>query len=161
MIMVSISTFSWSSLRELVAHPKLSSTVMLVTVVVVVLTHDLAAGVGCGVLLNGLFFSFQVMKLVQVRAEDTADGTTRTYHVRGQLFFASTSVLTDAVDFQAPAKNVVIDLADAQLWDISAADTLEKTATRLEGRGKTVTILHADARAAKLLATLGHPNLLA
>jgi SulP family sulfate permease len=161
MIMVSISTFSWSSLRELVAHPKLSSTVMLVTVVVVVLTHDLAAGVGCGVLLNGLFFSFQVMKLVQVRAEDTPDGTTRTYHVRGQLFFASTSVLTDAVDFQGPAKNVVIDLADAQLWDISAADTLEKTATRLEGRGKTVTILHADARAAKLLATLGHPNLLA
>lgn len=70
-------------------------------------------------------------------------------------------MLTDAVDFQGPAKNVVIDLADAQLWDISAADTLEKTATRLEGRGKTVTILHADARAAKLLATLGHPNLLA
>lgn len=161
MIMVSVSTFSWSSVREVVRHPKLASTVMLATVVVVVLTHDLAAGVACGVLLNGLFFSFQVMALVQVSTQDAPDGTTRTYGVHGQLFFASTSVLTDSVDFQAPATHVVIDLADAHLWDISAASTLEKTVTRLEKRGKTVSIINADARAAKLLATLGHPGLLA
>ena len=101
MIMVSVSTFSWSSLRELVRHPRLSSTVMLVTVTVVVLTHDLAAGVGCGVLLSGLFFSFQVMKLLQVKNSLSPDGQTRTYHVMGQLFFASTTVLTDAIEFQA------------------------------------------------------------
>lgn len=157
MIMVSISTFSWSSVAEVVRHPKLASTVMLATVAVVVITHDLAAGVACGVLLNGLFFSFQVMALVQVSTQDTPDGTTRTYGVHGQLFFASTSVLTDAVDFQDHATNVVIDLADAHLWDISAASTVEKTVTRLEKRGKTVSIINADARAAKLLATLGHP----
>lgn len=155
MIMVSISTFSWSSVGEMVRHPKLASTVMLATVVVVVLTHDLAAGVACGVLLNGLFFSFQVMALVQVSTQDTPDGTTRTYAVHGQLFFASTSVLTDAVDFQAPANTVVIDLADAHLWDISAASTIEKTVIRLEKRGKTVSIINADARATRLLATSG------
>ena len=161
MIMVSISTFSWSSVGEMVRHPKLASTVMLATVVVVVLTHDLAAGVACGVLLNGLFFSFQVMALVRVSTQDTPDGATRTYAVHGQLFFASTSVLTDAVDFQAPANSVVIDLADAQLWDISAASTIEKTVIRLEKRGKTVSIINADARATRLLATSGLSGLAA
>ncbi|WP_278367873.1 SulP family inorganic anion transporter [Acetobacter orientalis] len=154
MIMVSVSTFSWSSLRELVRHPRLSSTVMLVTVAVVVLTHDLAAGVGCGVLLSGLFFSFQVMTLLQVKNSLSPDGQTRTYHVMGQLFFASTTVLTDAIEFQDTASHVVIDLSQAKLWDISAAETLEKIAARLKTRGKTVTFTHADQQASTLLSAV-------
>ncbi|MFT8589997.1 MAG: SulP family inorganic anion transporter [Acetobacter orientalis] len=154
MIMVSVSTFSWSSLRELVRHPRLSSTVMLVTVTVVVLTHDLAAGVGCGVLLSGLFFSFQVMKLLQVKNSLSPDGQTRTYHVMGQLFFASTTVLTDAIEFQDTASHVVIDLSQAKLWDISAAETLEKIAARLKTRSKTVTFTHADQQASALLSAV-------
>lgn len=151
MIMVSVSTFSWSSLRELVRHPRLSSTVMLVTVVVVVLTHDLAAGVACGVLLSGLFFSFQVMRLLHVQNTLSPDGQTRTYNVVGQLFFASTTLLTDAIDFQDTASTIVIDLSHAKLWDISAAETLEKTAARLKNHGKTVRFDHADQQATNLL----------
>lgn len=161
MIMVSVSTFSWSSLQDLVKHPRLSSTVMLATVLVVVLTHDLAAGVACGVLLNGLFFSFQVMKLVQVSSTFSESHNTRTYYVHGQMFFASASVLADAVDFQDTASTIIIDLEDAHIWDISAADALEKIASRLNTRGKTVSIIHADQRAEKLLASLGHDTLLA
>ncbi|KXV76972.1 sulfate transporter, partial [Acetobacter malorum] len=161
MIMVSVSTFSWSSLRDLVRHPRLSSTVMLVTVIVVVLTHDLAAGVACGVLLSGLFFSFQVMKLLKVNNTLSTDGTTRTYHVQGQVFFASASLLSDAIDFQDTASHIVLDLKDARLWDISAADTLEKIVSRLQLRGKTVQVMNPDARAAQLLNALGHDTLLA
>ncbi len=160
MIMVSISTFSWSSLRDLLRHPRLSSAVMLVTVAVVVATHDLAAGVACGVLLNGLFFSFQVMRLVAVSTQDSADGQTRTYHVRGELFFASASLLPDAVDFQDNAPDVIIDLADARLWDLSAAATLEKTVSRLRARHKQVRILNAAPRTTSLLTKLGHESLL-
>ncbi|GAN62457.1 sulfate permease [Acetobacter indonesiensis NRIC 0313] len=160
MIMVSISTFSWSSLRDLVRHPRLSSTVMIVTVVVVVLTHDLAAGVACGVILSGLFFSFQVMQLLQITSSLSTDGQTRTYHVRGQLFFASTTILTDAIDFQDAAPHVVLDLSAARLWDISAADALEKLVSRLQARSKTVHITHTDERAARLLNALGHETLL-
>lgn len=161
MIMVSVSTFSWSSLRDLVRHPRLSTTVMLATVAVVVLTHDLAAGVGVGVLLNGLFFSFQVMSLMRVDTDTSADGATCLYHVRGQMFFASASILPDAIDFQNTAPHVVIDLKDAHIWDISAADTLGKTLTRLRERGKTVSLTHADARARNLLATAGYAALTA
>jgi SulP family sulfate permease len=160
MIMVSISTFSWSSLRDLLRHPRLSSAVMLVTVAVVVLTHDLAAGVACGVLLNGLFFSFQVMRMVTVTAQDSPDGQTRTYHVRGQLFFASASLLPDAVDFQDATPDVIIDLANAYVWDLSAAATLEQTVSRLRAHHRLVRILNAGAHTASLLIKLGHKELL-
>ncbi len=68
MVMVSISTFSWASLRDLARHPKVSSLVMLATVAVTVATHDLAAGVVVGVLLSGVFFAFKVMRLMDVRS---------------------------------------------------------------------------------------------
>ncbi|MFT8675862.1 MAG: SulP family inorganic anion transporter [Acetobacter sp.] len=155
MIMVSISTFSWRSVRDLARHPRLSSLVMLVTVAVVVATHDLAAGVACGVLLNGLFFSFQVMKLAGVTPETSPDGLTRLYRVRGELFFASASILPDTVDFQDASPSVIIDLADAHIWDISAADTLGKTVARLQERGKAVSVIHANPRAAALCSAVG------
>ena len=55
MIMVSIGTFNWASIRNLNTNPKSSTLVMLATVVVVVATHDLAKGVLAGVLLSGFF----------------------------------------------------------------------------------------------------------
>lgn len=55
MIMVSIGTFSWASFKNLRVHPKSTSLVMIATVVTVVWTHNLALGVGVGVLLSALF----------------------------------------------------------------------------------------------------------
>jgi SulP family sulfate permease len=68
MIMVSIGTFSWGSLRDLRTHPKSSSFVMLSTVVVTVATHDLAMGVLTGVLLSGFFFAHKVGQIFYVRS---------------------------------------------------------------------------------------------
>ena len=94
MIMVSVSTFSWTSFRDLVHHPKVSSLVMLATVVVTVATSDLAAGVVVGVLLSGVFFAFKVMRLMAVRSAYDKSTDTRTYTVSGQVFFASADDLT-------------------------------------------------------------------
>ncbi|MFB1018508.1 MAG: SulP family inorganic anion transporter, partial [Burkholderiaceae bacterium] len=66
MIMVSIGTFSWSSVRNLRTNPKSSSVVMIATVVVVVATHDLAKGVLVGVLLSGFFFAHKVGQVLRV-----------------------------------------------------------------------------------------------
>ncbi|NEL41336.1 MAG: SulP family inorganic anion transporter, partial [Xanthomonas perforans] len=84
MIMVSIGTFSWSSLRDLRTHPGSSSVVMLGTVVVTVWTHDLARGVLAGVLLSALFFARKVGRMLQVQASERDDGV-RVYAVRGQV----------------------------------------------------------------------------
>lgn len=144
MIMVSISTFAWGSLRDLLRHPKLSSLVMLATVGVVVATHDLAAGVAVGVLLSGVFFAWRVMALVAITRHGT-DGTDR-YVVKGQLFFASADLLYDAIDFQTTAHTVVIDVTEAHFWDITSVGMLEKTLAKLQERGLTVTVagLHPD-----------------
>lgn len=67
MIMVSISTFDWQSLKNVVVHPRSSSVVMIATVIVTVWTQDLAKGVLVGVLLSAIFFANKVVDILQVQ----------------------------------------------------------------------------------------------
>src|SRR6056300_1508872 len=89
MIMVSIGTFNWASIRNLRTHPPSSSVVMVVTVAVTVSTHDLAQGVLSGVLLSGFFFAQKVGRILVIRSQSENEGRVRTYTVLGQVFFAS------------------------------------------------------------------------
>lgn len=58
MILVAISTFNWKSVTEIHKIPITDSIVMIVTVIVVLGTHNLAIGVLVGVVLNKLFNIF-------------------------------------------------------------------------------------------------------
>ncbi|MDQ2139314.1 SulP family inorganic anion transporter [Alcaligenaceae bacterium B3P038] len=98
MIMVSISTFSWVSVRNLWRHPTSSSVVMLVTVIVVVFTHDLAKGVLAGVLLSAVFFANKISRLVTIDRHVSDDGRKITYAVGGQIFFATAQAFTAGFD---------------------------------------------------------------
>ncbi|GBQ89931.1 sulfate permease [Acetobacter nitrogenifigens DSM 23921 = NBRC 105050] len=165
MIMVSISTFSWASLRELVAHPKLASTVMLSTVAVVVATSDLAAGVAVGVLLSGVFFASNVSSMLRVeRTLDPVSGA-RKYVVRGEIFFASAELLEESIDYDdsaepsgaapAPPRDVVIDLRGAHLWDITSVGSVETIVEKLRARGHGVTLLGLNEASEALLRRHG------
>lgn len=155
MIMVSISTFSWSSLKELTTHPRLASVVMLATVAVVVVTHDLAAGVAVGVLLSGIFFASNVSSMLQVENRiDPATGERR-YVVHGELFFASAELLEDSIDYtdtrdDAP-RPVLIDLGDAHIWDITASGAIETIVGKLRERGHTVRLVGLNEASRALL----------
>ena len=140
MIMVSIGTFSWDSLRKLREHPPSSSIVMIATVVVTVATHDLAKGVFVGVLLSGIFFAHKVGRVLRVDRNLSDDGRTRTYSVVGQVFFASAETLTAAFDFKEVIAQVVIDVSRAHFWDITAVSALDKVVLkfRREGAGAEV-----------------------
>src|SRR5699024_9307145 len=120
MNMVSIGTFSWGSIKNLRSHPWQSSVVMLVTVIVVVWTHDLAKGVLAGVVLSGLFFASKVKRIFTVHSHASEDGKTRTYFYSGQVFFASAEQFTESIDFKEVVDKVVIDVSGAHFWDISA-----------------------------------------
>ncbi|GGI55190.1 SulP family inorganic anion transporter [Oxalicibacterium solurbis] len=129
MVMVSISTFSWRSLKNLTSHPTTSSIVMLTTVIVVVATHNLAIGVGAGVLLSALFFASKVRSVLDVTSslsEDGQDGHTRRYQVRGQVFFASSEALVSEFDFKEGIAAVHLDLSHAHFWDITAIEALDR-----------------------------------
>jgi SulP family sulfate permease len=151
MIMVSVSTFSWGSLRDLTRHPKVSSVVMLATVVVTVATSDLAAGVVVGVLLSGVFFAFKVMRLMSVTSTYDAVTDTRTYHVSGQIFFASADMFADAFDLRDSARSVRIDLQAAHFWDVTAVGALRKIVTRLRRHGIQVEVVGLNEASATLV----------
>ncbi|HTE19835.1 MAG TPA: SulP family inorganic anion transporter [Armatimonadota bacterium] len=141
MIMVSIGTFNWNSIRTLRAHPLSSSIVMLATVIIVVVTHNLAIGVGVGVLLSGIFFAWKISQIFQVVSEISADGRVRTYKVYGQVFFASADAFFDAFDFQEALDRVVIDVTDAHLWDISAVAALDRVVLKFRREGAEVSLV--------------------
>jgi SulP family sulfate permease len=111
MIMVSIGTFSWSSIKALRVHPRSSSIVMLATVATVVYTHNLAIGVLVGVLLSGIFFAGKIAQLFRVTTDISADGRVRTYRIEGQLFYGSVEDFMDAFDFREAPERVVIDVS--------------------------------------------------
>jgi len=141
MIMVSIGTFSWSSVKALREHPTSSSIVMLATVVTTVVSHNLAIGVLTGVLLSGIFFAGKIAQIFRVRSTLSPDGRARTYVVEGQLFFASSQNFTEAFDFGEALENVVIDVSGAHIWDISSVAALDMIVLKFRREGAEVEII--------------------
>lgn len=154
MIMVSIGTFSWKSLRDLRVHPKSSSVVMLATVAVTVATHDLAQGVLVGVLLSGIFFARKVARIFTITSSLSEDGTTRTYVVTGQVFFASADAFAEAFDLREAIERVVIDVTGAHVWDLTAVAALDKVVLKFRREGTEVGIVGMNAASATLVDTL-------
>ncbi|NKC32573.1 SulP family inorganic anion transporter [Falsiroseomonas selenitidurans] len=155
MIMVSIGTFSWKSMADLRTHPKSSSIVMLATVAVTVATHDLAQGVLVGVLLSGVFFARKVARLFTIASSLSADGTTRTYTVTGQIFFASAEAFGAAFDLREAIERVVIDISAAHVWDLTAVGALDRVVLKFRREGTEVEIRGMNEASATLVDRLG------
>lgn len=148
MFMVSIGTFDWASFKSLQLQPRGESVVMVATVVAVVYTHNLAIGVGVGIILSALFFARKVAKLVSIRSSFDEASATRTYTIWGQLFFVSTEEFLRSFDFEERIEHVKIDLTHAHLWDSSAVAAIDKVVLRLRRSGHQVELLglnHASA----------------
>lgn len=145
MIMVSVGTFSWSSIKNLRVHPRSSSIVMVATVVTVVYTHNLALGVLAGVLLSGVFFAAKIAQLFKVSTTISRDGRVRTYVVEGQLFYGSVEDFMNAFDFKEALDKVVIDVSLAQIWDISSVQALDMAVLKFRRDGAEVEIVGMNA----------------
>ena len=159
MIMVSIGTFSWSSIKNLKEHPKSSSIVMLTTVFFVVYTHNLAIGVAIGVLLSGIFFAWKISQLFSISSFVSEDGRERTYLVEGQLFFASSEDFIKSFDFSEANEKVKIDLKKAHIWDISAIAALDTVVLRLRKEGKVVQLIGLNTASKTIVDNLAAADL--
>jgi SulP family sulfate permease len=138
MIMVSIGTFSWESIKNLRVHHRTSSIVMIVTVLVTVLSHNLAYGVGAGVLLSALFFAYKVSGQLDISSSFQVDKKERTYTIRGQLFFVSASSFADAFNFREVLEKVTIDVSQAHFWDLSSINALDRVVLKFRREGTEV-----------------------
>ena len=151
MVMVSIGTFNWGSIRNLRAHPPSSSVVMVATVVVTVATHDLAKGVFVGVLLSGIFFAHKVGRVLRVDRSSEEAADTRTYSVVGQVFFASSESFVGAFDFKEVVRKVRIDVSRAHFWDITAVSALDKVVLKLKREGTDVEVVGLNEASSTLV----------
>ncbi|MFC0273480.1 SulP family inorganic anion transporter [Metabacillus herbersteinensis] len=153
MIMVSISTFDWNSLRTLHLIPRSDAMVMIVTVLTVVLTHNLAMGVFTGILLSAIFF---VSKISKVRVESSLKGNKRTYLVNGELFFASVTELLTMFDYKEDVKSVEINLSRSHIWDDSAVAAVDKIVSKFESNGVQVEVTGLNEDSTELVGKLAN-----
>ena len=155
MVMVSIDTFDWSSLRALLAHPKTSSVVMLATVLVTIASSNLALGVTIGVVLSGVFFVFKVARLLRIDVEIDDANTCLVYKVHGQVFFASADIFVDAFEVdRATGMAVLIDVSQAHFWDITAVSALDKVTARFKAHDIQVEVTGLNAASSTLIERL-------
>nr|WP_235534856.1 SulP family inorganic anion transporter [Nocardioides sp. Soil777] len=154
MIMVSVGTFDWHSVRPATLRrmPKSETVVMASTVVVTVVSHNLAIGVGVGVLVAMTLFARRVAHLTETHREVVAnrDGTTSAvYRVTGELFFASSNDLYTQFEYADDPDHVVIDLSASHVWDASTVASLDAITTKYERKAKTVEIVGLNASSAE------------
>ncbi|QEM83920.1 SulP family inorganic anion transporter [Halomonas binhaiensis] len=151
MIMVSIGTFSWSSIRDLKKHPMSTNLVMVATVIVTVATHNLAIGVFVGVLLAAMFFANKVGNILYIGSEEVDGGSRRVYKVVGQVFFASSERFGNAFDFKESIEKVTIDLSRAHFWDITAVQALDRAVIKFRREGTEVEMIGLNEASATIV----------
>ena len=146
MIMISATTFNWGSFKFLKQAPKSESLVMLITIAIILYTHNLAIGVVIGVILSTLFF---VGKISRVTVTHEKDG----YQVKGPLFFASTTKFIQSFD-NVSENEIVINFENSQLWDESAVAAIYKVKQKFEKKGVKVQIQGLNSSSEQLYKRL-------
>lgn len=124
---------------------------MIATVVVVVITHDLARGVLVGVLLSALFFARKVGRVLHVGSSSAEEGRARHYTVVGQVFFASAEQFIASFDFKEAIERVRIDVSRAHFWDITAVGSLDRAVLKFRREGTEVEVLGLNEASATLV----------
>ncbi len=152
MILVVVSTFDWHSVAPstLRRMPRSETVVMLTTVAVVVVTHNLAYGVVSGVITAMVLFARRVAHLVEVTSVTDPDGTQVLYSVQGQVFFASSNDLVYQFDYADDPERVVIDMSQAHVWDASSVAALDSITTKYARLGKQVEIVGLNEASARI-----------
>lgn len=147
MIFAAVTTINWDSLRSLRRDPPASTAIMLVTVVVVLATGNLAYGVLAGVCINALIFTGQMDRMLRVDRDKVGDGGTtsiRIYRVDGQVFFGAADDFVDSFDYADGPGRVTVDVGKARFWDLTAVNALQRVLDKLNRSGKTVLLIGGD-----------------
>ncbi|WP_236841328.1 SulP family inorganic anion transporter [Brevibacillus formosus] len=153
MVMVSIGTFNWQSIRDLRKIPLGDAIVMITTVIVVVATHDLAKGVISGVILSAVIFGWRMARLHASSYE--SDTGEKVYTVSGQLFFGTMTHFVDQFSFQDDPQQIVIDFSRSHVWDLSAVTAISKVVDKYRQLDKFVLITGLNEESKRLIDRVG------
>jgi len=150
MIMVSIGTFEWASLRTFNKMPKSDVFVMVLVTLVTVLLHNLALAVIVGVIIAALGFAWD--NAVRIRARKRIDELgVKHYEIYGPLFFGSVAAFNEKFDVAGDPDEVVIDFAESRVVDMSAIEALNKVTERYAKSGKKIHLKHLSKDCLRLI----------
>ncbi|MCA1030363.1 SulP family inorganic anion transporter [Bacillus timonensis] len=152
MIMVSIGTFDWQSLKDLGRLPRSDAAIMVITVAIVVYTHDLAKGVFAGVILSALVFGW---KMAQIRTTQKVDGNKKVYKISGQLFFGTMLHFVELFDYHNDPKFIEIDFSQSHVWDHSAVTAIAKVVAKYQKQDKDVQIVGLNEESKLIIDRVG------
>jgi SulP family sulfate permease len=150
MIMVSIGTFEWASLRTFNKFPKSDILVMVLVTLVTIFLHNLALAVLVGVIISALVFAWDNAKRIRARKYIDEQGT-KHYEIYGPLFFASTTAFSQKFDILDDPAQIIIDFKESRIVDMSAIEAVNKITERYHKQGKNVQLKHLSADCKTLL----------
>jgi sulfate permease, SulP family len=150
MIMVSIGTFEWASLRTFNKMPKSDIFVMVMVTLVTVFLHNLALAVLVGVIIAALVFAWDNAKRIRARKSVDADGV-KHYEIYGPLFFGSVAAFNEKFDVANDPDEVIIDFAESRVVDMSAIEALNKITEKYQKVGKKLHLKHLSPDCKQLL----------
>ncbi|WP_102027573.1 SulP family inorganic anion transporter [Salirhabdus sp. Marseille-P4669] len=156
MIMVSIGTFDWQSVRELTKVPRSDALIMIITVAIVVYTHDLSKGVLAGVALSAIVFGW---KMARIKVSSDVKGDTITYHISGQLFFASSASFMDSFDYTNTTDHIVLDFTHSHVWDQSGVNAIAKVKQKYEKQNIAVSLIGLNKESHRVIEKIGLSNI--
>lgn len=150
MIMVSIGTFEWASLKTFRRMPKSDIFVMVLVTLVTAVLHNLALAVIIGVIIAALVFAWDNAKRIRARKHIDENGV-KHYEIYGPLFFGSVTVFNEKFDVLNDPDEVIIDFEESRVVDMSAIEALNKITERYQKVGKKVHLKHLSSDCRKLL----------
>ncbi|MCC9117552.1 SulP family inorganic anion transporter [Staphylococcus capitis] len=155
MVMVSVGTFDWNSFKYIKKAPKTDAVVMLITVIIVLMTHNLAIGVVAGVVFSALFFATKISK-VEVISEEF--GKINRLSFKGQIFFVSIDSMMDQINFDIKNSTIELNFNNAHLWDDSAVDAIDTIVRKFEEKNNIVRIEKLNSDSRKIVSELSQLN---
>lgn len=150
MIMVSIGTFEWASLRTFGKMPWHDVLVITVVALITVFLHNLALAVLIGVIIAALVFAWENAKRIRARKYIDEDGI-KHYEIFGPLFFGSISAFNEKFDVQNDPAEVVIDFRESRIADMSGIEALNRITERYRKADKKLHLRHLSPDCRRLL----------
>ena len=155
MVMVSVGTFDWTSFKYIQKAPKTDAVVMVLTVIIVLMTHNLAIGVVVGVVFSALFFATKISK-VEVTSEEF--GKVNRMSFKGQIFFVSIDSMMEQINFNIENSKIELNFNDAHLWDDSAVDAIDTIVRKFEEKNNIVHVEKLNSDSRKIVSELSKLN---
>ncbi|ALM56569.1 SulP family inorganic anion transporter [Staphylococcus equorum] len=155
MVMVSVGTVDWNSFKYIKKAPKTDAIVMIITVIIVLMTHNLAIGVIIGVVFSALFFATKISKINVILEEYS---NVNYLYFKGQIFFVSIDSMMEQINFNVENKTIELDFNDAHLWDDSAVDAIDTIVRKFEEKNNVVRVEKLNSDSRKIVSELSQLN---